>query len=56
MKHYFIAILLLLIAFVTNGQEKHSLSGTITDATDIDIALFTVTTTDVFYPKAHHGE
>ncbi|MCB2222001.1 MAG: TonB-dependent receptor [Bacteroidetes bacterium] len=32
MRHYFIAILLLLIAFVTNGQEKHSLSGTITDA------------------------
>jgi len=32
------------------------ISGTITDATDIDIALFAVTTTDAFYPKAHQGE
>jgi hypothetical protein len=32
------------------------ISGTITVANDIDIALFPVTTTDAFYPKAHRGD
>lgn len=44
------------VATISGTWAVAMISGTITVANDIDIALFPVTTTDAFYPKAHRGD